>query len=114
MNKKKSSKTRQIKQMASHGPRRPPAKDVTVTANRRPPSGGVTCAPATGRRGEPSKGKSKAGNKCKVCCGEGQDGTGTVSCYGNDALLGVLRWYRDGEVCCGDCQDWTGVVVSCY
>ena len=27
----------QIKQMASHGPRRPPAKDVTVTANRRPP-----------------------------------------------------------------------------
>ena len=27
----------QIKQRASHGPRRPPAKDVTVTANRRPP-----------------------------------------------------------------------------
>ena len=28
---------RQIEQRASHGPRRPPAKDVTVTANRRPP-----------------------------------------------------------------------------
>ena len=41
----------QIKQRASHGPRRPPAKDVTVTANRRPPPSGVTCAPATGRRG---------------------------------------------------------------
>ena len=29
----------------------PPAKDVTVTVNRRPPPIGVTCAPATGRRG---------------------------------------------------------------
>ena len=28
---------KQIMQRASHGPRRPPAKDVTVTANRRPP-----------------------------------------------------------------------------
>ena len=43
--------------MASHGPRRPPAKDVTVTANQHPPSGGMTCAPATGRHGEPGKDK---------------------------------------------------------
>ena len=28
---------KQIMHRASHGPRRPPAKDVTVTANRRPP-----------------------------------------------------------------------------
>ena len=48
----------------------------------------MTCAPATGRRGEPGKGKSKAGNKCEVCCGDGQGGAGVAwsrRCHGYDA-----------------------------
>ena len=69
----------QIMQRASRGPRRPPAKDVTVTADD-PPSSGVTWAQATGRRWEPGKGKSKTDNRlgCKVCCGDGQDCTGAA------------------------------------
>ena len=38
----------------------------------------MTCSPATGRRGEQDKGKSKTDNRCRVCCGDGQYWTGAV------------------------------------
>ena len=81
MNKKKSSKTCKSSKgpVTVHGDLRA-AEDVTVTVppTGDPPSGGVTCAPATGRRGEPGKGKSKTDNRCRVCCGDGQYWTGAV------------------------------------
>jgi hypothetical protein len=70
-------------------------KDVAVTARRQPatpPLSGVTCAPATGRRGEPGTGKdkSKTDNRCSVCCSNSQDGTGAVV---------LFRWKVADEVC---------------
>ena len=50
------------------------------------------CAPATGRHGEPGKGKSKTGNRCKVCCDDDQDGTGAVVSFAH--VESLVEWHQ--------------------